>query len=118
MTTISCATVVNRASIAQRGMRKYNTPSITIYRDSESRRVVEELRMFSDGGAALDTRQMFDFDPKRNRWQTEGETLRTRLDDTRSANLKAKQMLAEIEASDLVPYTGNTHVIETFYPRG
>lgn len=88
-------TVVNRSALAKASLRKFAHASVTCMHDSETERVVTEIRLY-ECSAYLETRKLFDFDTERNRWCTEGEARREEIDDPKQSSRIALAMAARL----------------------
>lgn len=109
------ATVIDRPSVHSATLRKFRSPSITLYFETAAHREVRDLRVFGSGSARLCVTTLADFNAEKGRWDTEVSNVYIDIDSPRDAKRLAIEMLQLIEASSLKRYEGSTAVVENFY---
>lgn len=108
------ASVSNAHAIKHRASRKYGHASITLYRDTPTRRIVEELQLYQSS-AVLSMRELFCSAGDAKRYDTYGAETGQQL-DARTANAIARRMLADIESAGLVADRSNTAATLHYWP--
>ena len=116
MKTLRHAEVSDRHALEFKPSLKHSQFYVSITRSDSEESEVTKLRIFANGNAMLATVLLFDPDLETNRWKSERFIRIERFESFIEAKKLAKQMLQEIDASELTLHEGRSSTLEMYWP--